>query len=118
MQYAISTDEEAPGGTSMSHYKTLQVDRDAEPEVIEKAYRALCMKYHPDRSASRTPLSVDDATAKMQRINDAYSVLKDAKKRAAYDKRLGDPAEVTAWDHFLEKGIVGMLLDKMERDRD
>ncbi len=102
----------------MSHYKTLQVDRDAEPEVIEKAYKALCMKYHPDRTASATSPGFDDSTTKMQRINDAYSVLSDAKKRSAYDKRLEESARVTAWDHFLDKGLVGMLLDKIERARD
>lgn len=101
----------------MSHYKTLQVDRDAEPEVIEKAYKALCMKYHPDRAASANSPGVHDSTAKMQQINDAYSVLSDAKKRSAYDKRLEEPAGATAWDHFLDKGLVGMLLDKIERDR-
>ncbi|MCL4554327.1 MAG: DnaJ domain-containing protein [Actinobacteria bacterium] len=102
----------------MSHYKTLQVDRDAEPEVIEKAYKALCMKYHPDRSTPTSSRSGDDATIKMQRINAAYAVLKDSKKRAVYDRGLEYPAGASAWDHFLEKGLVGMLWDKMERDRD
>lgn len=102
----------------MSHYKTLQVDRDAEPEVIEKAYKALCMKYHPDLSTPESPHSGDEATIKMQRINAAYAVLKDSKKRAAYDRGLEDPVGVSAWDQFLEKGLVGMLWDKMERDKD
>ncbi|TLM65927.1 MAG: hypothetical protein FDZ70_10710, partial [Actinobacteria bacterium] len=35
-------------GEIMDHYRTLQVTRDAEPEVIERAYRALSLKYHPD----------------------------------------------------------------------
>lgn len=60
-------------------YKTLQVDPDAEPEVIKAAYRRLADKYHPDKNKS------PDALEKMQRINEAYSVLGDSVKRSRYD---------------------------------
>ena len=65
---------------SNDFYKTLQVDPVAEPEVITAAYRRLADKYHPDKNKS------PDALEKMQRINEAYSVLSNNIKRAQYDR--------------------------------
>ena len=95
------------------HYRTLQVTRDAEPEVIERAYRALARKYHPD---TRPATEQDRATGDMQRINAAYAVLSDPDRRRHYDASLAAErasAEPSAWDVFLERGLVGMFLDKM-----
>jgi len=61
-------------------YKILQVDPEAEQEVIESAYKRLARKYHPDNNKST------DATAKMQEINAAFDVLNDPIKRKNYDK--------------------------------
>lgn len=60
-------------------YKILQVDTEAEPEVIEAAYRRLARKYHPDVSAAA------GAVERMQELNAAYQVLRDPARRAAYD---------------------------------
>lgn len=57
-------------------YEVLQVDRHAEPEVIRGAYRALARKYHPDFGGS---------AHLMASINEAWAVLGDAARRAAYD---------------------------------
>ncbi len=65
------------------YYKILQVDPSADPEVITAAYRRLAVKYHPDTNPS------PDALPRMQRINEAYSVLSDMKQRAAYDRSRG-----------------------------
>lgn len=62
------------------YYRTLQVHPEAEPEVIQAAYRRLARKYHPDSS--------DSDGARMQELNEAYSVLSDAKQRAAYNRWL------------------------------
>lgn len=99
----------------MDHYRTLQVDRGAEPEVIEKAYRALCMKYHPDRvPAGRR----GKATVRMQAINESYRVLSDAGSRARYDKSLGpDRTEAGAgsgWERFLDAGLAGLFVDWLD----
>ncbi|MBU1878977.1 MAG: J domain-containing protein [Chloroflexi bacterium] len=59
-------------------YKTLQVDPDAEPEVIAAAYRRLAAKYHPDVNAS------PEAAERMLALNLAYEVLGDPVRRAAY----------------------------------
>jgi curved DNA-binding protein CbpA len=61
------------------HYKVLQVDSEAEDEVIQAAYRRLAQKYHPDVAASK------EAAARMSAINGAWAVLRDATARAAYD---------------------------------
>ena len=90
------------------HYKTLQVTRDAEPEVIERAYKARSRKYHPDRQPASEHAH---ATKKMQTINEAYAVLRDPRKRKAYDADL--PSEQAgAWDVFWERGLFGMFSDR------
>jgi curved DNA-binding protein len=55
------------------------VDRSAKPEEIKRSYRKLARKYHPD--VSKEP----DAEARFKEVSEAYEVLSDAEKRAAYD---------------------------------
>ncbi|NPD66709.1 molecular chaperone DnaJ [Lichenicola cladoniae] len=63
------------------YYATLEVARDASADDLKKAYRKLAMKYHPDRNAG------DKASeARFKELNEAYDVLKDDQKRAAYDR--------------------------------
>jgi curved DNA-binding protein len=73
------------------YYQTLGVERQASAEDIKKAYRKLVRKYHPDVSKAK------DADRKTKEINEAYGVLGDADKRAAYDA-LGSGAH--AGEHF------------------
>lgn len=63
------------------YYKALEVSRTASPEEIQKAYRKLARKYHPD-------MNPDDAAAKkkFQQIQKAYDVLSDPEKRKLYDQ--------------------------------
>ncbi|MGE0743825.1 MAG: molecular chaperone DnaJ [Rhodospirillales bacterium] len=63
------------------YYEVLGVQRGAAAEEIKKAYRKLAMQYHPDRNQG-------DAKAEQtfKEINEAYDVLKDEQKRAAYDR--------------------------------
>ena len=60
-------------------YKTLQVDPEAEDEVIQAAYRRLAQKYHPDRQSD------DEGVERMVAINAAWELLRDPARRAAYD---------------------------------
>jgi curved DNA-binding protein len=62
------------------YYQTLGVDKTASAADIKKAYRKLVRQYHPDVSKHK------DADAKTKEINEAYDVLGDAEKRAAYDE--------------------------------
>ena len=63
------------------YYATLAVGRDAGPEDIKKSYRKLAKKFHPDKNPGNK-----QAEKKFQNLSEAYEVLKDEQKRAAYDR--------------------------------
>src|SRR5690606_28319048 len=62
-------------------YSTLEVPRDASEEQIKQAYRKLAMKYHPDRNGGSA-----EAEERFKNVTEAYDVLRDPQKRAAYDR--------------------------------
>lgn len=62
------------------YYKIMGVARDATQDEIKRAYRTLARKYHPDVSKAA------DAEARFKELGEAYAVLKDLEKRAAYDQ--------------------------------
>lgn len=70
----------------MTLYDKLEVSEKASGEVIEKAYKTLAKKYHPD--VQNTPEEIRKAEEKMKEINEAYSILKDENKRSEYDSKL------------------------------
>lgn len=63
-------------------YTLLGVERNASDAEIKKSYRSKAMKYHPDRNADNP----EAAEVKFKQIKEAYEVLSDPKKRAAYDQ--------------------------------
>merc|ERR1712170_210493 len=65
------------------YYAIIGVKKDATNSEITKAYRKLCLKYHPDRQDTEEAKEL--ANKKMLDINEAYGVLKDADKRKKYD---------------------------------
>ena len=62
-------------------YQTLGVARDASADDLKKAYRKLAMQHHPDRNPNDKV-----AEARFKEVSEAYDVLKDGQKRAAYDR--------------------------------
>ncbi|HWT17872.1 MAG TPA: molecular chaperone DnaJ [Variovorax sp.] len=69
--------------TKRDYYETLGVPKNASEEEIKKAYRKLAMKHHPDRNHGDT---TKDAESKFKEVKEAYEMLSDAQKRAAYDQ--------------------------------
>src|SRR5512146_3183980 len=62
-------------------YEVLGVDRGASDDEIKQAYRKLAMTYHPDRNGGSK-----EAEEKFKELTEAYDVLRDPQKRAAYDR--------------------------------
>lgn len=69
----------------MNYYKILEVDKNASSEVIEKAYKTLAKKYHPDL---QEPNMKQKAEEKLKLINEAYEILSNPISRAKYDETL------------------------------
>ncbi|SEG38400.1 molecular chaperone DnaJ [Billgrantia desiderata] len=63
------------------YYEVLGVERGADTKEIKKAYRRLAQKYHPDRNPDD-----DKAAEKFREVSEAYEILSDGEKRAAYDQ--------------------------------
>jgi len=63
------------------YYEILGVSKNTSAEDIKKAYRKLAMQYHPDRNPGNK-----EAEAKFKEATEAYEVLKDDDKKAAYDR--------------------------------
>jgi len=95
------------------YYATLGVARDASADDLKKAYRKLAMKHHPDRNPGDAA-----AEAKFKEASEAYDVLKDDQKRAAYD-RFGHAAfeqgggGATGGFDFSGAGDLGGIFDQM-----
>jgi len=66
--------------TKRDYYEVLGIDSNATDAKIKQAFRKLAFKYHPDRNRD------DGAEAKFKEVNEAYEVLADPDKRAAYDR--------------------------------
>src|SRR3979411_3046458 len=69
------------GMAKRCYYEVLEVERTAGETQLKAAFRKLAMKWHPDRNPGDKSCEV-----RFKEINEAYEVLKDADKRAAYDR--------------------------------
>jgi len=63
------------------YYEVLEVERTADDGVLKTSFRKLAMQWHPDRNSGNK-----DSEIRFKEINEAYDVLKDPQKRAAYDR--------------------------------
>ena len=70
-----------------NYYEILEVDRNASPEIIEKAYKTLAKKYHPDL---QDEMHKKQAEETLKKINEAYETLSNPEQKALYDKKLAN----------------------------
>src|SRR6185436_15789940 len=70
-----------PATAKRCYYETLNVQRTATEAELKVSYRKLAMQFHPDRNPGDK-----DCEGRFKEINEAYDVLKDDQKRAAYDR--------------------------------
>ena len=70
------------------YYSILQINKNASPEIIEKAYKTLAKKYHPD--LQQTTKEKKESEEILKDINEAYEVLSNKDKKQEYDKILYD----------------------------
>ncbi len=94
-----------------NYYEILEVDKKASPEVIEKAYRTLVKKYHPDLQENDKQKENEE---KMKEINEAYSVLSDDYKRTTYDEQLQNTTiSISEYEKVVQENME--LRDKLEK---
>ena len=79
------------------YYEFLQISPIAEPDTIHRVYRFLAARYHPDNQDTGDP-------RKFFLLQQAYEVLSDADKRAAYDasRTVSQPAPLSTWIDFMD----------------
>jgi len=85
----------------LDYYRILEVDPKASKEVIEKAFKALSLKHHPDKNPDEAKKT---STERWMKVREAYEVLSDPKKRAEYDAY----RKKEALDVFLNEGLLGL----------
>lgn len=87
-----------------NYYEILEVDKNASNEIIEKAYKTLAKKYHPDLQSGEIKKKYEE---KMKRINEAYSILSDENQKSIYDEQLQN-MEITQeeYKNLVEENIL------------
>ena len=68
-----------------NYYEILEVDKNASKEIIDKAYKTLAKRYHPDL---QTQEGKEQKEEMMKKVNEAYDVLSEENKRTAYNQQL------------------------------
>ena len=68
-----------------NYYDILQINQNASPEIIEKAYKTLAKKYHPDLQEENNKKEAEEM---LKEINEAYEILSNPEKKALYDQNL------------------------------
>ena len=97
-----------------NYYEILEVDKNASEEIIEKSYKTLAKRYHPDVKEAKA------SEEKMKIINEAYSILSDKEKRMIYDEQLQNATismqeyhEIMQENMMLRKEIEKLSINKI-----
>ena len=90
-----------------NYYKILEVSENASIEIIEKAYKVLVRKYHPDLQGN-SPKN----EAKIREINEAYSVLSDPYIKEQYDKEFKLENQIREFNNFQESDYSRMYREQ------
>jgi len=114
--------DEQDHGPSIDYYETMQVSPNADFETIERVYRILAKRYHPDNNHT------GDAE-KFRMLAEAFRVLSDSEKRAAYDVKYEraqahrwrifvepSPSDGVETDRRLQEGILALLYTARRQD--
>jgi hypothetical protein len=73
----------------VTHYDTLGVPEGAGPDVVREAYKELARRFHPDTNALSASAERARTDSIMREVNEAWAVLRDPDRRAAYDRSIG-----------------------------
>jgi hypothetical protein len=90
--------------SSVDHYAVLEVSKEASFDEIQRAYRTLAMRYHPDRNHA------PDAATRMAAVNEAYEVLRDRARRREYDGSRVPSTANTDLDAAILQGARDVIL--------
>ena len=86
-----------------NYYDILEVSQNASPEIIEKAYKTLVKKYHPDLQKEEEKNKYEE---KIKKINEAYDILSNSEKRKNYDLNLKDTQiSISDYNRLYEENI-------------
>ena len=94
-----------------NYYEILEVNKKASKEVIEKAYKVLVKKYHPDLYSGQKK---NYAEEKIKEINEAYSVLTDEFMKEQYDSELEKQEQAELYKKYNQKQTDNTLNDKVQ----
>ncbi len=98
----------ASGEAVPDYYELLQISPNADPDMIHRVYRLLAQRYHPDNTVTGDEIA-------FRAITDAYKVLSEPEKRAAYDVNLHAYRQVR-WRIFDQRqASIGKLAERSKR---
>lgn len=92
-----------------NYYDILQINKNASPEIIEKAYKVLAKKYHPDLQAKENKKQAEE---RLKEINEAYEILSNPEKKQNYDDLL------LSQEQKVEPNLEELLLKKQQLEQE
>ena len=100
---------------SKNYYEILEINKNASQEIVEKAYKTLAKKYHPDLQQGEKKAEYEE---KLKLINEAYETLSDPEKREKYNQTL--PSDISAEEYenlYRQKEYMKQRITRMEQEQ-